>query len=58
MTKILVFGKGILERTQHGIFPFTYPYMFNVAEELSGEIPSLALVFRPSLVSTEHGASQ
>jgi hypothetical protein len=30
--------------------------MFNVVEELSGEIDSLALVFRLSLVSTEHDA--
>jgi hypothetical protein len=39
-------------------FRITYPYMFNVVEEPSGEIPRLALVFRPSRVSTEHGAGR
>jgi len=31
--------------------PNIYPYMCNVVEELSCEIPSLALIFRLSLVS-------
>jgi len=38
--------------------PSIYPYVCNVVAELSYEIPSLALVIRPSLVSTEHDAIQ